>query len=402
MIVTGEKSVMFKNKAAKNGASKLLVGALLLTVTGCSTPDWVNPVNWFGDDAEAKAIAAPDSSDAKAEADGEYPKLGDVPDVPGKTVTIEEADSIQDGLKADRDNAQYTDQQLRADTAIKALPSPKPVVAPPPPEPVVAATPGVTAAPSQPVASRTLAAPMAASQPDSAGQFPNAAQAPGRVKLMPNAAPVTTPQQAYARQVPGSNTVVISGTDVADVYQKQLQASSATTTTLPANMQFQSFTPRPLGTSAVAVPQVVRDVYNQPVVLGYGTATGTQNGFSPAAAQGKPDAIVYFGTGSSRIGAAGMKKLRKIAQAQKQTGARVRVVGHASSRTRELPLEQHKLVNFKMSQDRSSAVVRGLIKMGVASSNIILESKSDMAPVTREAMPSDEAKNRRTEIFLVK
>ncbi len=97
-----------------------------------------------------------------------------------------------------------------------------------------------------------------------------------------------------------------------------------------------------------------------------------------------------------------MQKIADIAAMQRQTGATVRVVGHASSRTRQLPVGRHKMVNLRMSQDRSSSVVKALISRGVNPQNISVESVSDSMPVTRESMPSEEAKNRRTEIFLVK
>ncbi|OUR80353.1 hypothetical protein A9Q83_01240 [Alphaproteobacteria bacterium 46_93_T64] len=383
MMATLQNSKLFGSTELKKGASKLVMGALLLTVAGCSTPDWVNPMNWFDDEEAGKPIETTGANE-------EYPKLGQVPDVAGQTVSIEEASSIQEGLKADRQNAQYTDDNLRAATTPQSMEAPKPPV-------VAAATgPAITPSPTQPVASTQLAQPGQA-----VSQFPTATQTSGGLKLMPNAAPVTTPQQAYATQVPGGSTIVISGTGVSDVYQQQLAASAATTTTLPANMQFQSLNVRPLGLSAVAVSQVVRDTYNQPVSLGYGAATGQQStgGFS---ASGTPAAVIHFDTGSARLGAADVSKLKQIAQAQRQSGAMVKVVGHASSRTRQLPVDRHKLVNLRVSQERSGVVVNRLIKLGVAPSNIMVEALSDSIPVTRESMPSDEAKNRRTEIFLVK
>ncbi len=389
MVVTKDKLVKLDFGSAKQRASRLAMAVALLSVTGCSTPDWVNPVTWFEDD-EATGPIESNQPDANAEG-GEYPKLGKTPPVPGQTISIAEAETIENGLRADRQNAEYTDQQLRADTAIQPLPKPKPVAPPPAPEAEETATgPEITPVPPAPVAATPLAAPVSP-------------QTANGVKLMPQAAPVTTPEQAYARQVPGANTVVISGNGVQDVFQQQLAASAATTTTLPANTQFQSYPVAPLNNSAVTVAPIIQDTYNQPVALGYGSATGNAAGVSgvSSGSYGTPDAVLYFETGSARVGQGDMNKLRQIAQAQSASGATVKVVGHASSRTRELPLDRHKMVNLRMSQQRSTNVVQALIKLGVPSQKIIVESKSDSEPVTREAMPSDEAKNRRTEIFLV-
>ena len=396
-MVNMQISSSFDIETLQKGVSRIAIAASMLMLAGCSTPDWVNPGTWFDGDGDA------DRPEQIAQPEGEYPKLGEVPDEAGKTVSIQEAEDIQEGLKADRQNAQYTDEQLRADTAQQAAPRPKAPVAPPPEVTQAAPTgPAVAAAPTPSVNSNQIPQP---GQQTAVAPAPVAAStAPGGAKLMPNGAPVTTPQQAYARVAPGTGTTVISGSGVTDVFQQQLAASAATTTTLPANTQFQSYPVRPLGQTAVAVSPIVRDTYNQPVALGYGAAV---NGTRPAygaqsTVTAKPDAVIHFEVGSARIGAGDRKKLSQIASLQKQSGGRIKVVGHASSRTRQLPVDRHKMVNLRMSQERSSAVVTSLIRMGVDSRNIIVEAVSDSAPLARESMPSDEAKNRRTEIFLVK
>lgn len=398
MVVTQNKLVNISRHDVKKGATKLALAIALLSIAGCSTPDWVNPGNWFDD--EGAPVPIENSQPSAEDADGEYPKLGSTPAVPGQTVSIQEAETIENGLKADRDNAQYTDEKLRADTAVQPLPKPKPVASP------LSETtqdgPAVAAVPAAPVST----APLIPITPAAPAQIPTPQQTTNGVKLMPNAAPITTPDQAYARQVPGSNTVVISGNGVEDVFQKQLAASAATTTTLPASTQFQSYPVTPLDNSAVTVAPIVQDTFNQPVALGYGSATGNSgysNGYAgnSDSVGGLPAAILFFETGSSRVGQGDMNKLRQISQMQRNNGAVVKVVGHASSRTRELPLDRHMMVNLRMSQERSTNVVKALINLGVPSQNIVVEAKSDSVPLTREAMPSDEAKNRRTEIFLV-
>ena len=402
MVVTMNRLVNLSEHDLKKGASKLILGIALLSIAGCSTPDWVNPGNWFDDDEAPVPI---ENTQPSAEnVDGEYPKLGSTPSIPGQTISIEEAETIENGLNADRENAKYTDEKLRADTTVQPLPKPKPVVTEEASSLPVSTQegPAIAAVPAAPVST----VPLKPVAPAPLNQIPTPQQTANGVKLMPNAAPVTTLDQAYARQVPGSNTVVISGNGVNDVFQKQLAASAATTTTLPANTQFQSYPVTPLNNSAVTVAPIVQDTYNQPVALGYGSATGNPNYKGSYAGNtgnvgGLPDAVLFFETGSSRVGQGDMNKLRQIAQTQRNSGAIVKVVGHASSRTRELPLDRHMMVNLRMSQERSTNVVKTLINLGVPSQQIVVEAKSDSAPLTREAMPSDEAKNRRTEIFLV-
>ena len=108
--------------------------ALAFVLAGCAqTPDWVNPVTWvdgvFDKDAD-QAPSAPKTAAETPGADKTYPKLGET-QAPAKTATTAEArQKLADSLVADRDNAKYTDQNLRAGDQ-------RPTAAPPPPVPVV-------------------------------------------------------------------------------------------------------------------------------------------------------------------------------------------------------------------------------------------------------------------------
>jgi outer membrane protein OmpA-like peptidoglycan-associated protein len=84
----------------------------------------------------------------------------------------------------------------------------------------------------------------------------------------------------------------------------------------------------------------------------------------------------------------------------KKRGGTVRVVGHASSRTKDLDPYQHRLVNLRISMDRANSVARGLRRLGIPANKIITEAKSDNNPVYQEVMPAGEAGNRRVEIYL--
>ena len=91
--------------------------------------------------------------------------------------------------------------------------------------------------------------------------------------------------------------------------------------------------------------------------------------------------------------------IRGIAEAYKARRGALRIVGHASSRTRNLPVQRHKIVNFRVSLDRATAVANELIKLGVDKSAIQIAAVSDSQPVFFESMPEGEAGNRRAEIF---
>jgi outer membrane protein OmpA-like peptidoglycan-associated protein len=81
--------------------------------------------------------------------------------------------------------------------------------------------------------------------------------------------------------------------------------------------------------------------------------------------------------------------------------ATVEIVGHASSRTRNMDPFEHKLVNFEMSLQRANAVAEALINAGAPSERISVLAVGDSQPLSSEAMPAGEAENRRAEIYLI-
>jgi flagellar motor protein MotB len=95
-----------------------------------------------------------------------------------------------------------------------------------------------------------------------------------------------------------------------------------------------------------------------------------------------------------------MNILRKVTALYRQRGGTIRIVGHASSRTRNMSTDRHMSVNYRISVERASAVARELAKLGVPSEMIIVSAMADEQPVYHEVMPSGEAGNRRAEIYI--
>jgi len=78
----------------------------------------------------------------------------------------------------------------------------------------------------------------------------------------------------------------------------------------------------------------------------------------------------------------------------------VKVVGHASSRTANMPVERHLEAIFQKSQARATAVAQALIRAGVPADKVQIEAVGDSQPIYYESMPKGEAGNRRAEIFV--
>ena len=68
---------------------------------------------------------------------------------------------------------------------------------------------------------------------------------------------------------------------------------------------------------------------------------------------------------------------------------------------RNLPPVKHKMANFQISAARADKVYGELVRLGVKKGNIVIAAVSDQEPLFYEFMPSGEAGNRRTEVYLV-
>jgi len=115
-----------------------------------------------------------------------------------------------------------------------------------------------------------------------------------------------------------------------------------------------------------------------------------------------PTAIVYFPGDGTRLSAAARAKVREAVRQFRAMGGTgtIRVVGHSSSRTPDMPLEKHLELVFRKSQERADAVAQELIHEGVPASKVLVSAVGDSQPLYYESMPKGEEGNRRAEIFV--
>jgi len=160
------------------------------------------------------------------------------------------------------------------------------------------------------------------------------------------------------------------------------------------------------GTSAAAVPAVAargRGEIASDVSANMDGVPGTPAGMAAAMNGGiPPAAIIYFPGDGVALSKTGLAEVRQAAAAFKASGGggTVKVVGHSSSRTPNMPVERHLEVIFQKSQARANAVAQALIKAGVPADHVQIEAVGDSQPVYYESMPKGEDGNRRAEIFL--
>lgn len=327
----------------------MLTGACFAALGACSyVPDVVNPMTWFEDDgAEAAEPAA--EAQAQAGAEEEFPSLSSVPEAPADAPEPEEFEQIAEGLSADKENAQYTDDALRRsdDEVSGAVPAAPLAASAPAPSASTVVVAQAAPAPAQPLTSGAVAQGTGAVQP---------AQALDGAYVQPAAAGATTAATRVAQASGG----------VAELFSAAYQASGATTLAAAGLPAVPTQAAQPLPAASV---------------------------LSPIVFPTRQAATVYFGDGSARLGGEAQATLLQVAYDYGRTGGPIRIVGHASAGS---GTSRSKLANLDVSMDRAVAVAEALTKLGIPSGAMTLEAASDNAPVSS----GDAAQNRRVEIFI--
>jgi len=361
-------------KGRKRAMTALLVASGVLS--GCSqVPDAVNPVEWYnssveffsGEDEKPEQTAKAGAKEtAKVPgADQAFPNLASVEQQ-------KQRDDVRTkGLVADVEGRKYAPAVTRQGEAVNALGAPPPKPAAPT---IAAVQPAPPAMPSVAVTS-TGAAPLTASTAPAQPSTDPLATTQDHQKFQMQMANRLAEIRARANQGSGLpdyvaqpigsdpvETVVISSSGIEAGYGAQAPAPAA----MPVNSEF-SYIQRPMAPLAKGAIRV---------------------------------ATIMFPNGSSKLSSRDRVILANVRKLQIERGGRLRVVGHASSRTRNTDPVRHKMINFKVSAARADAVAYELVRMGLDKSKLQIDAVSDSTPVYYEFMPSGEAGNRRTEIYL--
>ena len=109
---------------------------------------------------------------------------------------------------------------------------------------------------------------------------------------------------------------------------------------------------------------------------------------------------IYFANGSAAVDSSYNSKIRAAVRQAKANNAKIKVLGFASSRTRNTDIVSHKLANLKVSMERAQNVAAALKRAGMKEDDISVEALSDSAPAYLEVMPEGERLNRRAEIYI--
>lgn len=268
---------------------------------------------------------------------GKFPAVSSVPGTPPESTQPPARRQIVAALVADRDNAKYTDEELRATppdlpppVRVAQRPSPAPMPAPPRP-----AAPAPAPAMAQAVA--PAPAPALATGDDLVAQvFRRAMQQQG------SAAPAVYVPTSYASPV---------------------AAASA-----PAPVAAMA-SPSPIAASALPPPVA------------------------------RPPAVIRFAGNAARLSDADKRVIGEAAERWKARPGPVKVIGFAGGEV-EATNADRVLANFRLAGTRADAVAAELRRSGVSAASIVTEARPSSGPAFYVGTQEGQAESRRVEIYV--
>lgn len=350
MVSVAENDVADERDTMSVVARVIAPVVMVVMLGACSTVTDV----WDGTTDAVGGLFSSDEDEIADETEGGYPDLAAVPaETPSRGSASERA-AATEGLIADRNQAQYTEQVRRSEpVAVRPLQDGSAQAAPAsdePPPPVAAPVGQVTQVDTAPRTRPSLAERLGAAPPPPPPLSAASAPPPPPVPSVPAAI--------------GASAQV---------------SSSATATTV-------------IGGESLVPP-----------------ASSTQVEISPNALASY-DASAYrvsthittisFLRGSSRLTASDRRALDDVIKLRAEYNGAIRVIGHASSRTQDLDPLRHKLANFRVSLNRANSVAAALMSKGLPADRLFVGAVSDNEPLYYEVMPAGESGNQRAEIYL--
>ncbi len=111
--------------------------------------------------------------------------------------------------------------------------------------------------------------------------------------------------------------------------------------------------------------------------------------------------VIYFADGSSKLNDNEKQILKNIAEYAAEHQTDIKILGHASKRTRKTTPVEHTMINLNISSRRALKVVETLAEYGVPLHKMRYEALADSRPAEFETNVKAEALNRRVEIIYI-
>jgi outer membrane protein OmpA-like peptidoglycan-associated protein len=337
---------------------RLVILAMILGLGAC------NPVetwrDWTGSSRnDPDPETTPNTQNlAAGEASG-YPNLATVPPPPSRALTAAEREKLAQSLIADRTNAKYSDEKLRAGFPAVSAPAP-----PPPPPPVPAPTADAKANPTD---STAPPAPAPKPSPDSGNAAAKTTAAAGQ-GLRKSDEPPEPPPMESGLEVPKVRSVP-------NPEQVQSTPPPPYPTPTPTAANAPPATPHlPSPPAPAPMPEAIGSTAYQPPppppVLAPLASSTKSSQKPPPATTGTPIAEVKFAADSTTLGDEDRQTLGKVVPLYQQNPGKVRVVGYAGAGSGAA----EQLNSFRAALDRAQAVATALTKAGIPADKIAVEA----------------------------
>ena len=388
-------SSRIKPRISARYLAAVVLALVLAGVTGCSTV-W-DDVGAFFEDEETS-----DRALTREGGEIDFPKLSAVPGTPRPASSSEDLDRLTGGLVADRDEARYTNETLRSRYVDDDLEGEERQMA------------------SSASAVERVRKQAHEADPD---EFTNQ-QLVSATDLLSE----TVLREGRAADQNDTVTARTSASTIRKIESGQTVgnethfAGVSESGVMPINKFRALFNERfsSSGSSTYRqanVPQISAQVGKESLLLERPLSNGTEDimpvpvspdslgdqsggASTSTAAVSFQVASIPFSSGSSALNSTGRAALKQVVKLHREFGGHVRVIGHASQRTRDMDLNSHSLVNFQVSLDRATAVSMELTRLGVPALAVLVDARSDNEPLSYEYMPAGEAENRRADVFI--
>jgi hypothetical protein len=411
---------MVKRRRQHHAGVKMVIltagAAICLSSCGGDTKSsGVDPIEWYRDLSgdsknDIKDKAAANSKNLEQGGKVPYPNLASVPKEPDNAITKADRDKMAQSLIADRTNAQYTDEQLRAGQNMQSVSPPPPQVSVTP-SPKMAAASATTAVPSAvtaPTATRppppAAAAPVGVAPPPAPTAAPKVAAAPAQpVKQEPLPPVAPTPKEQQLAAIPSAAVPATDKTADAtppsaqtpkksDAKKKQVkrgseqppQESSLRSPTIPAMPKGEAVhEPPPPPVDTPEPKRTARSSRAEEVAA----ATPSHDDLDAGKSQrsGGQTVEIKFTPGPSRnrILEVERNRLAQVARlVERNNKARVRIVGYAGAPPQGATA-QREFESFNAALDNAKAVGIELAKLGVPPNRIDIETRANAGSADR-------------------
>lgn len=364
-------------------SSGLLAGfvALPLLLGACTAvPDWADPTKSFTADEAPTKVGVGKTQYATAES-ADFPNLASVPNQLPRQLSAAARARISDDLAIDRANAANSGeaQEVRTFAAIQRSET-------------IAAAQGAPQAPA--IAQNMGKVAIASATPAAPESAPESMRAAAAPELPVTELPVTAPPESELAVSEPKVEVIAPPLETAappvSALARDLRAPAAPDSGSLAEQTQIAQTSEPPAKPQLRFPQFDK----APDAAAPDMANQSAGGRSELAA------IIYFAHASVAVDAKDRRVLRDIVALHRARGGIIRIIGHASARTKTLDQVKHRVTNLGVSLKRANAVAAELYALGVEKDKVRAEAEGDGQPVYHEFMPTGEAGNRRAEVFL--